>query len=132
MVHYRDKYRTHSYCKKCGKWVPEPTYVLKDLAVEILPNPDTDRHPEVKVDSVYYDTKGWKHTILTRLYLFQAKWVKPIRCPTCGKQCKGKTHAKTDTRSTKDRERIELQNMVTSITEYEPSKRGRRKGITDK
>jgi hypothetical protein len=106
LVHFKDRYNFESFSGSCG-WVSKPS--VWRLGVAIAPNPDSDRHPEIKIGEVWYDEKGWKHTILGRLQIV-GKHVK-VFCPKCHKRCRSGSYSKTPTRN-----------------HYEPSWRGPKRG----
>lgn len=110
MVHNKDRYRKNSYCKTHG-WIPDPTYDIREMAIAYLPNPWQDKHPELEIGKVFYDDKGWKHTILARLILLSKTWVKKVICPVCNNQCRGRSPYKTDERKAVKKERITIEKV---------------------
>ena len=111
MARYKGDYNKESYCPKCEEWILEPTYRIMDLAVGIAPNPDIDKHPEIKIEKVWHDERGWKHTILSRLVLLHPKWTKLVYCSK-GHMCRGKPHNKTDKRKAKDKRKTRQKNTI--------------------
>ena len=115
MVSNKDRYKVGSWCAKCQLLDPEPSYFIRDLGVAIAPNPDVDRHPEIKIGKVWYDEKGWKYTILARLKIIHLNRGKRVFCKDCGRQTRAVPLKKTKSKNN-----------------YEPSlegpKRGRRPG----